>query len=305
MQEQTLKLKALWKPWFMAARPKTLTAAVVPPVLATFLAMGVGYSVSWWLTCAALLSSIAIQIGTNLVNDALDFKRGADTKTRLGPTRVTQQGLLTPRQVYFSGVAFFALAFILGIPLIMKGGWVIALIMTLSIISGYLYTGGPTPLAYHGLGDAFVILFFGLISTSAIYYVQTLTMDMKPIIAGLQIGLLCTVLIAINNLRDHEQDAKVHKNTLAVRFGVTFSRLEITALVLVPFLLTYYWYHTGCLMAAVIPWGAFPIANRLLRSIWTVEPSEKYNAFLGQAALLHLLFGLLLSLGFNISLNAL
>lgn len=297
-QQQLLDQKSQWKLWFMAARPKTLTAAIVPPLVATFLALGSGYTVSWGLTVVAILSSLSVQIGTNLINDALDFKKGADTKKRLGPARMTQQGLLTMRQVYFSGIAFFFLAFLIGIPLIVKGGWVVALIMILSIVSGYLYTGGPAPLAYHGLGDLFVIIFFGLLSTGAIYYVQTLSLGMTPIVAGLQIGLLCTVMIVINNLRDREEDLHTNKNTLAVRFGVTFSRMEVAALLFIPYLLTYYWYAAGYLYAAVMPWGAFPIANRLVRNIWSVEPGKEYNTFLAQAALMHLLFSLLLSIGF-------
>lgn len=297
MEQQTLRAYSKWKPWILAARPKTLTAAVVPVVVATCLAHGSGYHVSWLLSLAALLSSLAIQIATNLINDSIDYAKGADTETRLGPKRMTQQGLLTSKQVYFSGLLFFAIAFFLGIPLIIKGGWVIAILLIISILSGYLYTGGPFPLAYHGLGDLFVILFFGLVSTVALYYVQTLNFDLKAIIAGLQVGFLCAVMIAINNLRDRIQDAKVNKKTLAVRLGVNGSRLQITAFILIPYFFTLYWYLTGSLLPAILPWAIFPLANRLIRSIWNIEPGREYNALLGQAALLHLLFGVTLAIG--------
>lgn len=293
-----LKEKSSVKSWMLAARPKTLTAALAPVMVASFLALGQGAAVNWGLSIAALISSLLIQVATNLVNDAMDFKKGADTNTRIGPVRVTQQGLLRPQQVLWMGFALFGLAFLFSLPLIYQGGWVIALTIVLSILSGYLYTSGPFPLAYHGLGDIFVVIFFGLVSTSAIYYIQTLTFDVHALIAGLQVGLLCTVLIAINNLRDRAEDAKVNKNTLAVRFGVTFARSEIAFVALLPFALSLYWYQTGFYTAALLPWAFFPFAMRLIRNIWNTPPGPLYNSFLAHAALLHLMFSLFLCVGF-------
>lgn len=298
---EVLVEKPSLKTWLMAARPKTLTAAFAPVLVATFLARGQGYAVDWFLSACALISSLCIQVATNLVNDALDFKKGADNHQRIGPARVTQQGLLTSQQVLAGGGIFFLAAFLFSIPLIIKGGLVIACVVALSIGSGYIYTGGPYPLAYKGLGDLFVILFFGLISTASIYYIQTLEVDFAPFLAGLQVGLLCTVLIAINNLRDCEEDEKVGKMTLAVRFGKAFSRIEIALLTFVPFVLSFFWIQLGFLFAAVLPWMTVLLAFKLVKSIWTTEPGKIYNVFLGFAALLHLAFSVLLCIGFSIA----
>lgn len=287
--------------WLMAARPKTLTAALAPVLVATFLARGQGFVVDWYLSACALISSLCIQIATNLVNDALDFKKGADNDNRIGPARVTQQGLLTSQQVLAGGGIFFLAAFLFSIPLILKGGVVIACIVALSIASGYIYTGGPYPLAYKGLGDLFVILFFGVISTVSIYYIQTLHFHLAPFLAGLQVGLLCTVLIAINNLRDCDEDAKVGKMTLAVRFGKSFSRIEIAVLAFTPFALCFFWIQLGFTFAAALPWMTVLLAVKLVKSVWTTEPGKIYNVFLGFAALLHLAFSLLLCIGFSVT----
>jgi 1,4-dihydroxy-2-naphthoate octaprenyltransferase len=282
----------------LAARPKTLTASLVPIVVASFFAQTLGFSVKWDLSLYALLASLAIQIGTNFINDALDFKKGADTKERLGPTRVTQAGLLSMNQVLFAGFGFFALAGMFTLPLLWVGGVPLLVILVASVLCGYLYTGGPWPLAYVGLGDLFVLIFFGFVSTLTVFYLQTGSFNWLTGVASLQIGLLCTVLIAINNLRDYKQDAKAHKLTLAVRMGPTFSRWEITILCLAPFVLNLIWLKQGYMMAACLPWTILPLAIKLVRYIWLEEPGEKYNEFLAQAARIHLLFGLSLSLGF-------
>lgn len=288
------------KRWLMASRPKTLTAALAPVLAATFLARGQGYAVDWLLSIYALVSSFCIQIATNLVNDALDFKKGADNSNRIGPARVTQQGLLSAQQVLFGASIFFLAAFLFSVPLILKGGVGVACVVALSIASGYCYTGGPYPLAYKGLGDLFVILFFGIIATVAIYYIQTLEFHAASLLAGLQIGLLCAVMIAINNLRDLKEDQKVGKRTLAVRFGEKFSRMEISLLCLLPYALSFFWIRHGFVFAAIFPWLTLPLTVKLTQSIWTTEPSKSYNTFLGFAALLHLAFTLLLCMGFAV-----
>lgn len=283
--------------WFLAARPKTLTAALAPVMVATVLARAEGFQVDWFLSLVALLSSFCIQIGTNLVNDAIDFKKGADNAKRIGPKRVTQQGLLSSKQVLFGGYFLFAIAFVFAIPLMVKGGESLVVIVLLSILSGYLYTGGPFPLAYVGLGDLFVILFFGLISTTAIYYVQTLQVNLSALLAGLQVGLLCTVMIVVNNLRDREEDEKVGKKTLAVRLGKRFSRFEVTALVVIPFVLGAFWIKLGFIYAGILPFMTVILAYKLVLSVWNKEPGAVYNIYLGFAALLHILFTTLLCVG--------
>lgn len=294
--ENSITIKS-WKSWFLAARPKTLTAAFAPVIVSYFLAKQQGFNPEWTLALFALLSSLCIQIATNLINDALDFKKGADTDLRIGPMRVTQSKLLNSKQVFMGGLLFFALATLFAVPLIVKAGWIIALMLLISIISGYIYTGGPYPLAYIGLGEVFVVLFFGLFSTSIFYYIQTMEFNRFTLLAGLQIGLLCTVMIAINNLRDMEQDKKVDKKTLAVRFGERFSKFEISFLIYTPFFLSIAWIYYGLYFAALLPFTTVLFGHQLLKYIWKTSPSPMYNTFLAFSALLHLMFSLLLCIG--------
>lgn len=284
--------------WLEAARPKTLTAAIVPIVVGTTLAAGSFYTPRWDLGFFALMSAIFIQIGTNLINDAVDFKKGTDNETRIGPRRVTQSGLLTPRAVMLGGLGCFLISALLAVPLLLSGGLLILEIGVLSLICGYCYTGGPFPLAYLGLGDLFVLLFFGFAAVGGVYYLNTHQIDSKPFIAGAQIGLLATVLIAINNLRDVDGDRISNKKTLAVRFGKTFGRVEITLLCLLPYVVGFYWIKRGFVFACLLPWISLPLALLVIYKIFKTEPSPAYNSYLGMSAALHLLFGVLLSAGF-------
>lgn len=286
------------RPWIMALRPKTLTAAVVPVIVATALAYQVQGKVVVWVMVCAVLSSIFIQIGTNLVNDALDFKKGADTESRLGPQRVTQSGLLSSRQVMLGAGACFVLALLLGVPLVVHGGWPIVVIGLVSLLLAYGYTGGPFPLAYRGLGDFFVILFFGLVAVGGTYYLQTGKYSYPAAVAGLQVGFLAAVLIAINNLRDAPQDKLVGKKTLAVRFGISFARAEIAVLTITPFLIGAYWAKHDVFSAAILPVVGAPFARRLIAGVYQNEPGKIYNKFLEMAAALHLIFGFMLAYAF-------
>lgn len=282
----------------LAFRPKTLTAALVPCVAGTALVKAIGLSWDGWVLFYALMASFLIQIGTNLVNDAVDFKKGADTEKRIGPQRITQAGILSANQVMLLGSLCFFLAVLCGIPLVMKGGWVIVAIGVASVLMGYSYTAGPFPLAYLGLGDLFVIIFFGLLAVTGIVFLNTGEWLTEAFVLGLQIGLHATVLIAINNLRDHAGDRLVNKKTLAVRFGVQFSRWEIVALCFLPFVLNLYWWFEGYKIAALVSLLALPLAVKISKNIFSTEPSPAYNKFLGQAAGLHLMFGLLMASGF-------
>lgn len=282
----------------LAFRPKTLTAALVPCLAGTALVRATGLSWDGWVLFYALMASFLIQIGTNLVNDAVDFKKGADTEKRIGPQRITQAGILTARQVMFLGTLCFALAILCGIPLVLKGGGAIIVIGLVSVLMGYAYTAGPFPLAYLGLGDLFVILFFGLLAVMGIVFLNTGEWREEAFILGLQIGLHATVLIAINNLRDRRGDQLVNKKTLAVRFGEKFSRWEIATLCFLPFLLNLYWWFEGYKIPALISLFALPLAVKVTKNIFSTEPGAIYNKFLGQGAGLHLVFGLLLALGF-------
>jgi 1,4-dihydroxy-2-naphthoate octaprenyltransferase len=284
--------------WFLAIRPKTLTAAVVPVVVGTALAFGVHGSVQLGLSFLALISALLIQIGTNFINDSLDFKKGADTAERIGPERATQSGRLRANQVLGGGLLCFFLAAALALPLVYSGGWPIFAIGVFSLVAGYAYTGGPFPLAYRGFGDLFVLVFFGWVAISGVYYLNTGVFELNALIAGSQIGLLATVLIAINNLRDNMTDRKANKRTLAVRWGVKFAKIEITMLCLAPFLGAFFWFQQGLRWAAFLPLLVFPLALALVEKVRATEPSAIYNRFLAQGALLHLGFGAFLSLGF-------
>ncbi len=288
------------KSWILAARPKTLTASLVPIISTTGLVRGSGYAVQWWIVALALLSSFCIQIGTNLVNDAMDFRKGADTESRLGPARVTQQGHFSFKQVMWAAGLSFALAAAFGLPLVINGGWPILVIGVVSILMGYAYTSGPMPLAYHGLGDLFVILFFGLIAVGGLFYLLTGVYTWPAFVLGLQIGLLSTVLIAINNLRDINTDVLVNKKTLAVRLGLTGGRLWIGFLIFAPFMAGYYWLSVQRFWVYVVPLLSFPLGILIAKKIFRTPPSTEYNKYLAQSAAYSLIFSILLTIGFQI-----
>lgn len=285
------------KHWILAARPKTLTAAIVPIIAASALAKFNGFSLNIQIILCALLSSFCIQIGTNLVNDASDFKKGADTTDRLGPQRVTQMGFFTYKQVMVVASLFFAAAVLLGVPLVIQGGWPIVLIGVLSVIMGYIYTAGKYALAYLGLGDLFVILFFGLIAVGGMYYLLTSAFTVETFVLGLQIGFLSTVLIAINNLRDIHTDALVNKKTLATRLGVQGSKMWIIFLIVAPFLTGYYWLFKGHMYLYIAPMLSLPLGLSVMKKIIRTEPSVAYNKFLAMASLYSLLFSVLFYVG--------
>lgn len=287
--------------WVLAARPKTLSAGIIPIAVGTLLADLPFMAIDWFIAFCTLLCSLAIQVATNLINDALDFKKGADTKERLGPVRVTQAGILTSEQVLRGAFICFALALLFSIPLIIKGGMVILLLIAASIFCSYIYTGGPYPLAYVGLGEVFVILFYGLFATLVSYYLQVGDWGgMKLFFIALELGLIITVLLAINNLRDYEEDRKSNKRTLAARFGVEFARREITCLVAFPFLINFTWIYTGNPLLFFLPMTALPMGINLLKRIYQFTPGKIYNRFLGDASLLVFLYGTLLILGYRL-----
>ena len=286
------------KSWWLAFRPKTLTAAVVPILVGTSLVYFSGHEVQWWVSLCALAACLCIQIATNLMNDAIDFQKGADTHERVGPQRVSQSGLIQPRTVMLVAILFLFFAFLFGIPLVIQGGWPIVAIGSVSLFLAYSYTGGPFPLAYLGLGDLFVVLFFGVIAVMGLYYLHTLIWSTDAFVAGLQVGFLATVLIAVNNFRDVKQDVIANKKTLAVRFGPSFVRFEIIALIICAFLLNFYWFIFGqSLLAAGLPFLVFPLALVIFKKVTRLEPSQEMNKVLAQSAALHIGFGAFLSLG--------
>lgn len=289
------------KAWIIGARPHTWSATFVPISVGVSLAAQEGAKIDWIIAFFTLLSALLIQIGANLTNDALDFKKGVDTEGRVGFQRMTQAGWMPQRDVLVGGFICFALAFVCGIPLIMLGGWPFLFVLLSSITFAYLYTGGPFPLSYHGLAEVFTLLFFGLVSTTTAYYLQMGAVHKSVVIAGLQVGLLASVIIAINNLRDIENDAKQNKRTLAVRFGMIFARIEITCFTFLPFILGFYWSYFGYPLATLLPYLVLPLSYQNVKAIWNIKPSIAYNRFLARSALIQLLFGIFLILGYVLS----
>lgn len=286
--------------WILAARPKTLTAAVVPVFAATGLVYAHEGPLILWIVLACLGCSLLIQIATNFINDIEDFKRGADDQNRLGPIRATQAGLLTERQLWWAAILCMVGALALGLPLVQHGGWPILLIGVSSLFLGYAYTGGPFPLAYWGLGELFVVLFFGIVPVSGIYFLLEGEWDQSAAVLGLQVGLHCAILIAINNLRDVMNDQKAGRRTGPVLFGVQYGKAVICLLIWLPYLLGLYWFQTLLDLCGILPYLSLPLAASLTRNIIATPPSATYNKFLGQAALLHLSFGFLTAVGMYI-----
>lgn len=222
--------------WTEAARPKTLPAAAAPVIIGSALAFS-DQGFHLFSALAALCAALFIQIGTNLANDYFDYKKGADTQERLGPTRATQAGLVSPQVMKRAFVIAFSMAFLIGLFLIYRAGWPVLLIGLTSILFGILYTGGPFPLGYNGLGDIFVLIFFGPVAVGGTYFVQTLQINNIILLAGLAPGLISTAILTVNNLRDMHTDAKAGKRTLVVRFGVGFARVEYFFCLIVAFLI--------------------------------------------------------------------
>lgn len=287
--------------WLLAIRPKTLMNGVVPILVGSLMTFRYMHEVEWGIVFCTLVISLSIQIATNLFNDAIDFQKGSDTLSRLGPTRVTQSGLLSQQQVIAVAIAFLLLSVLFIYPLILKGGFFIALLFLSALFFSYGYTGGPFPLSYLGLGEIFVILYYGFAATMISYYLQAGFLSWDSFILSLQMGFFSTNMLAINNLRDINEDKKTQKRTLAARFGVAFGRWEITAFTFLPFILNLYWYFTERFFVFLLPFITLLIAINLIRNVWTISPSKVYNRFLGEAGMLFIFFGLMLILGMRIA----
>ncbi len=283
--------------WVQAARPKTLTAAAAPVLVGAGLAEAHG-TLALLPVVAALAGALLIQIGTNFANDYYDFVRGADAPDRVGPVRVTQAGLIPPVQVWRGMVVVLAAAAAVGVYLVVVGGWPIVWVGTASLFCAVAYTGGPYPLAYHGLGDPFVFVFFGLVAVGGTYWVQALAVPGDVLLAGAAMGALSTAILVANNLRDLETDGSVGKRTLAVRLGRNGTRVEYAVLMAVGFTIpvlgvgVYEW-PTAALIALIAGAAAVsPLTIIMTRD----DPRELIPALTGTARVVGL-YGLLLAAG--------
>jgi 1,4-dihydroxy-2-naphthoate polyprenyltransferase len=283
--------------WVLAARPKTLTAALAPVAAGTGLAAFHGV-LAPLPALAALAGAMLIQIGTNFANDYYDFVRGGDTEDRVGPVRVTQAGILPPETVRRGMYAVLGAAMLVGVYLVWIAGWPIVWIGLASVACAVLYTGGPFPLAYHGLGDVFVFVFFGLVAVSGTYFVQGLTWPPDAFLAGAALGTLNTAILVVNNLRDIETDAAVGKRTLAVRLGATGTKVQYLVMLLVAFAVPLIgWRLYEWPLAALASLLVAPLALSPTKKVMGfTEPRELLPA-LGETARLVALYGVLLGAG--------
>lgn len=283
--------------WWLAVRPWSFTISLAPVLAGTSLAALDGYPPNLPLAGVALLACFLIHAGTNLQNDVGDFRRGADLIGRLGPPRVTTQGWLPASQVQAAASLSFALAFVPGSFLVAHGGWPIVTIGLASIAAGAVYTAGPRPIAYSAWGEAFVIVFFGLVAVGGMYYLHRGTLSASALVAGAALGLLAAAVLVVNNLRDIDSDRRIGKNTLAVRLGRRASAWEYAALLHLPFALSALLAFTREQPWLLAPLVLLPWATTLAQRVARAPAGAWLNAALGATAKLGLAFALLLSVG--------
>lgn len=286
-----------WSHWLAAARPATLSAAVAPVLVGTAAAARAESRFDALVFVATLAAALLIQTGTNLANDLFDYERGADTAERLGPPRVTQTGLIPAEQVRAATYLSFGAAAAIGLYLTAAGGWPILAIGIASIAAGVAYTGGPWPLGYHGLGDLFVFVFFGLVAVVGTYYLQAGTITALALLAALPVGLTATAILVVNNLRDIETDRRAGKMTLAVRLGEWATRWQYVLLILGAYALLPLLPAVGASVWVALAVVTIPLALDLCRSVLSGSGGRALNPVLKRTGRLHLMFGSLLALG--------
>ncbi|GAB4327694.1 MAG: 1,4-dihydroxy-2-naphthoate polyprenyltransferase [Candidatus Zixiibacteriota bacterium] len=286
--------------WLQAARPKTLWAAVSSVLVGTSLAWRDG-GFHLWAALGAVAGAVLLQIAANFANDLFDFERGADTHERLGPLRVTQAGFVTPGGMRRALFTVIGAAMMIGLLLIWRGGWPILAIGVLGIVAAILYTGGPYPYGYHGLGEVFVFIFFGLAAVIGTYYVQTLTITMTAVLLSIPMGLLAVAILVVNNLRDIDTDRRSGKRTLAVLLGREGTRIEYATVVIVSALVPVIILGVGLSSAGVLLASACLLpAWRLIRMVFTTTDGPTMNTILARTAQLQIVFGILLAIGLNL-----
>ena len=286
------------KLWLLAARPRTLPAAVAPVLVGTALAIGEGTFRPLAFACA-MIGSIFIQIGTNLSNDYSDARRGADTEDRLGPVRVTAGGLMPPRTVLIGTYVAFGIAVLAGVYLIAIAGWELLLVGAASILAGVLYTGGPRPYGYEGLGEVFVFLFFGVVAVVGSYFVQTEDLRWEAFALAVPVGLIAAAILLVNNIRDADTDRRAGKRTLAVLLGRDGARgLFVACLVIdylsVPLVAIFGRDISPLVLLALL---SLPLAIPLVRVVRSRTDGPSLNQALAKTGMLLAVFSLLLAIG--------
>lgn len=283
--------------WVEASRPKTLAAALVPVLVGASLAWQ-AESLNWINSLIALICAFLIQIGTNFANDYFDFIKGSDTDERIGFRRATAAGLISAQAMKKATILTMGLAFFLGLYLVFAAGWIVLVIGVLSLIFGILYTGGPFPLGYNGLGDIFVFIFFGIVAVMTTYYINTLEWSEASFWASLSIGALCVNILVVNNLRDVEQDRKSGKRTIGVLFGETTLKLEYLLMVALAFAIPPHFYvQLGYNIWIMLPYISLPLAGFYTYRIWAEKDKSQLNPMLERTAQYMVVFGVLFSIG--------
>jgi len=285
--------------WVLATRPKTLSAGVIPVIIGSSIAFYAG-QFNWLYFIITFVCSLLIQIITNFINEVYDFKKGADTADRIGPQRQVASGNISEKSMRLFSIILMIITFFLGLILVARGGLPVLLIGVVSLILAYGYTGGPYPLAYKGLGDIFVLIFFGLVAVGGTYYIQTLNMNSVVIIAGLAPGFLSMNILGVNNIRDVRTDKNVNKLTLAVRIGEKNAKLLYIILNVLTYLsiISIYFFTRNAWI--LLPFLTIIHAFNLSKKILIFQGAELNEILEGTGKLL-LIFGLLMSLGFILS----
>lgn len=287
--------------WIEAARLRTLPASLIPVLIGGALAWNHDLF-QWRITLIALLSAIFIQIATNFANDYFDFRQGADNRDRVGFSRATADGEIAPNTMLFMAIFTFFLAFILGLYLVIHAGWPILIIGLLSIAAGFMYTGGPFPLAYNGLGELFVFLFFGFAAVMGTYYVNALQWSKESFFAAVAIGALSTMILVVNNYRDIHTDRKANKKTLAVLFGEQFAKWQFLILILLAFAVPpHFFFQESYPLVIMLPFLLLPWAFILVRHFWKEKEKQMFNSILVQTAQFMTVYGILFSMGIILS----
>ena len=283
--------------WLRASRPQTLPASVVPVLIGASLAWSHGLF-RWDTTIVALICALLIQIGTNFANDYYDFVKGSDRPDRIGFERATAAGLVTPATMLNATWITMGIAFLTGLYLVWVGGWVILLLGMLSLLFGVLYTGGPYPLGYNGLGDIFVFIFFGFAAVMGTYYINALQLHAHSFWASIPAGALCVNILVVNNLRDIEQDRISGKRTLGVFFGENALKLEYTLLALAAFIVPILLFSRFNFSPWILlPLLSIPAAVILTKKVWIHNHKRDLNPVLERTAQFMILYGLLFSAG--------